>query len=42
MRKLQIPKKLIFWWVSAHSVPNILGPTPKLKILLPKLFSPGP
>jgi hypothetical protein len=34
--------KISFWQVPAHSGPNILGPTPKLKILLPRLLSPGP
>ncbi len=31
-----------FLFVPAHSVPNILGNTPKFKILLPRLFIPGP
>jgi len=36
-------KKHIFGGqVPANSGSNILGPTPKFKILLPKGFSPGP
>ncbi len=30
------------WWLHAHSGPNISSPTPKFKILLNRLFSPGP
>ncbi len=39
------PKIYIFFLeggVPAHSGSNILGPTPKFKIPLPRLFSPGP
>ncbi len=41
MWKCQIPKKYFFGRVPARSGSNILGPTPKLKIPLPRLFSPG-
>ena len=41
MLKCQIPKKLFFWGVPARSGSNISGPTPKFKIPLPRLFSPG-
>ena len=33
--------KNIFWGVPTHSGPNNSGPTPKFKIPLPRLFSPG-
>ncbi len=35
-------KKINFLAGTALSGPNISGPTPKFKILLPRLFSPGP
>jgi hypothetical protein len=43
MSKCQIPKrKLIVWQISAHSDPDISGPTQKFIILPPRLFSPSP
>jgi len=42
MWKCQIPKKYFFGRVPARSGSNISGPTPKFKIPLPRLFSPGP
>ena len=40
--KMPNSQKIIFWGVPACSGSNILGPTPKFKIPLPRLFSPGP
>jgi hypothetical protein len=39
--KMPNSKKIFFGRLPAHSGCNILGPTPKFKILLPRLFSPG-
>jgi hypothetical protein len=39
--KMPNSKKLFFGWVPTHSGFNILGPTPKFKIPLPRLFSLG-
>ncbi len=41
MWKCQIPQKYFFGRVPACSGSNILGLTPKFKIRLPRLFSPG-
>jgi hypothetical protein len=32
-------ENIIFWWVPAHSGPNILGHTQKFKLPYPRLFS---
>ena len=40
--KMPNSQKIFFWRVPAHSWPDILGPTPKFKIPLPRLFSLGP
>jgi hypothetical protein len=40
--KMTNSKKLFFWRVPTHSNSDISGLTPKFKILLSKLFSPGP
>jgi len=42
MLKCQFLKNYFFGRVPAHSGSNISGPTPKFKIPLPRLFSPGP
>ncbi len=42
MWNCQIPKKYFLGGVPACSGSNILGPAPKFKILLPRLFSPDP
>ncbi len=35
-------KKILFWQVPDLSEAYILGPSPKFKIPLPRLFRPGP
>ena len=40
--KMPNSKKIFFGRVPARSGSNISGPTPKFKIPLPRLFSPGP
>ena len=40
--KMPNSQKIFFGWVPACSGSNISGPTPKLKIPLPRLFRPGP
>ena len=40
--KMPNSKKIFFWAGTRRSGSNISGPTPKFKIPLPRLFSPGP